>query len=358
MNGITPDPTRLQTIDLPALYCLAKFHSVRAAVCIALERAGIHEDHFYQAYKKAVHKNILFDMERTAIFEEFEKHGIWYMPLKGSILKDLYPETGMREMSDNDVLYDADFQMQVKEIMVARGYTAEIVGIGNQDVYKKQPVLNFEMHTSLVSEQKKNPDYAYYHNIRQRLRKDTDNQFGYHFTDEDFYVFMTDHEWKHFSCSGTGIRSLLDCYLYCKVKGDSLDWDYITQQCSQLGFADFEQERRALAMKVFSTMQLPELHDAELALLMEYLIAGTYGTVQNRIKKGLASQSKAGYILHMLFPSMEYLKNNVGFVRKLPVLYPVGVVYRFGRALVSRSSYMTAVFKSLRNNDGKKTDRK
>ena len=62
---------------------------------------------FHQAYNKAVRKNVILDVERTAIFEEFERKGIWYMPLKGSILKELYPENGMREMADNDVLYDA-----------------------------------------------------------------------------------------------------------------------------------------------------------------------------------------------------------------------------------------------------------
>ena len=89
VNGITPDTAKVQAMDLERLYRLAKFHTVRAAVYIALKRAGVQDKQFDQAYKKAVRKNIYLDMERSAIITDFEKQGIWYMPLKGSVLKDL-----------------------------------------------------------------------------------------------------------------------------------------------------------------------------------------------------------------------------------------------------------------------------
>ena len=151
VNGITPDTARVQAIDLEQLYRLAKFHTVRAAVCIALEKAGVHEPHFHESYKKAIRKNIYLDTERAAIISSFEEQSIWYMPLKGSVLKDLYPENGMREMADNDMLYDAEKQQEVMEIMLSHGYTAKSVGESNHDVYMKPPVLNFELHTALFS---------------------------------------------------------------------------------------------------------------------------------------------------------------------------------------------------------------
>lgn len=42
------------------------------------------------AKNKAVRKNMLLDAERHQLEKEFAEHGIWYMPLKGSILKDWY----------------------------------------------------------------------------------------------------------------------------------------------------------------------------------------------------------------------------------------------------------------------------
>lgn len=349
VNDITPDSSKVQTMDLEKLYRLAKFHTVRAAVCIALKRTGVENKQFDQAYKKSIRKNIYLDMELTAILTDFEQQGIWYMPLKGSLLKELYPENGMREMADNDMLFDADKQEQSKDIMLENGYTAESVDNSHHDVYKKPPVLNFELHTALFGEAHAKPLYQYYADIRRLLRKDEGNNFGYHFSDEDFYVYMTAHEWKHYNGSGTGIRSLLDCYVYCKVKGDTLDWNYITAQCKQLKIADFEQERRSLAIKVFSTCTLPELNESKQEMLMYYLSAGTYGTLENRVKKKLKDQTKTSYILRNMFPNVAYMKQSVNFVGKCPILYPVGIVYRWGRVLAIRRDYLKKVINAVKN---------
>ena len=51
-------------------------------------------------------KALLFDAERKGILDFMEQRGIWYLPLKGVVLKDYYPAVGMRQMSDNDILYD------------------------------------------------------------------------------------------------------------------------------------------------------------------------------------------------------------------------------------------------------------
>ncbi len=354
VNGTIPDTAKVQAMDLQVLYKIAKFHTVRAAVCIALKRAGVQDKQFDQAYKKAVRKNIYLDIERSAILADFEKQGIWYMPLKGSVLKDLYPEIGMREMADNDLLLNADKQEQSKEIMLSHGYTAEHYGVSNHDVYTKPPVLNFELHTTLFGSDRDETLYRYYADTKRLLRKDEDNNYGFHFSNEDFYVYMTAHEWKHYNGGGTGIRSLLDCYVYCKVKGDLLDWEYITAQCKQLEIADFEQKRRALAVKVFSSETLLELTKSEQEMLMSYLTAGTYGTIENSIEKKLKQQSKKRYILSNMFPNLDYMKCSVGFVRKIPILYPVGIVYRWGRVFVKRRDYLSVILKVMKKYDNKK----
>ncbi len=55
----------------------------------------------------------------------------------------------MREMADADMLYNAEKQAQVTEIMLAHGYTAESVGECHHDVYMKPPVLNFTDTSSI-----------------------------------------------------------------------------------------------------------------------------------------------------------------------------------------------------------------
>lgn len=359
VNGITPDTAKVQAMDLEKLYRLAKFHTVRAVVCIALKRAGVQDKQFDQAYKKAVRKNIYLDMERSAILSDFEKQGIWYMPLKGSILKELYPENGMREMADNDVLYDSTKQSEVKRIMLSMGYSAESVGKTHHDVYMKPPVLNFELHTLLFGAMSE--FYDYYENPKRLMKPDEGGKYGFHFSDEDFYVYMLAHEYKHYSAGGTGLRSLLDCYVFLQHKGDTLNWEYIHEQTKQLDIADFEREQRELAEKVFSSATFPELTECEQELLDYYLTSCTYGTrtrsAENTVKKHYAkshSKSKFSFIWARLFPDTEFMKQYYSFFYQHKLLLPVGYVWRWCKGIATNRKKLQAEMRALRKYDNKK----
>ncbi len=359
VNGITPDTTKVREMDFEQIYRLTKAHTLRAAVFIALRSAGVNDHSFQQAYNKAVRKNVMLDVERTAIFAEFEKHGIWYLPLKGAILKELYPENGMREMADNDVLYDSTKQAEVRKIMLGMGYTAESVGKTHHDVYMKPPVLNFELHTLLFG--MSSNFYAYYQNPKRLLIHDSGSKYGYHFSDEDFYVYMLAHEHKHYSNGGTGLRSLLDCYVFFQNKGDTLDWTYIYEQTKQLEIADFEQEQRVLAEKVFSSDKLPTLTDREQELLDYYLTSCTYGTTtrsaENTVKRHYAkskNKSKISFILARLFPDMEFMKQYYPFFYRRKLLLPFGYVWRFFKGIFISRKKIQAEIKALNQYDNKK----
>ena len=88
------------------LYELADDHMLSSTAGMALESAGVKKDCCVQAVAQAQRKNILLDVDRKKVLGELEKAGIWYMPMKGAILKDMYPRLGMRQMSDNDILVD------------------------------------------------------------------------------------------------------------------------------------------------------------------------------------------------------------------------------------------------------------
>ncbi|MBP1533280.1 MAG: hypothetical protein IK999_04015, partial [Ruminococcus sp.] len=148
--------------------------------------------------------------------------------------------------------------------------------------------------------------------------------------------------------SGTGIRSLMDCYVYCKVKGDTLDRDYIKEQCRKLEIADFEQKRRALAIKVFSSEKLPELTQSEHEMLMFYLTAGTYGTIDNVIKKQLAASSEAAFWLGKIFPTATQMAVYFPIVKKCILLYPIGALWHFIRAVTFRREKFKNTVKAVR----------
>ena len=294
-------------------------------------------------------------------------------------------------MSDNDILFDADAWERVEKHMLSEGYEAEAVGKGNHDVYQKAPVYNFEMHRSLYGKGHDERWVEYYSDIKDRLLSDqpqvvrdavhgagentTANQtesanggnssYGYHMSDEDFYIYITSHAYKHYSGSGTGIRTLLDFYAYLKAKEESLDFDYIKAECRKLGIRDFEKRNRRLCWKVFSSQQIYDrasfeqsLSADEMEMLKYYLSSGVYGTfermVANRMEKqtkadGKKNLSKLSYYRHRVFPGME-LYENYPLLVKHRFLISAYWFYRIVRMLFSkkRRNYMLREVKAVK----------
>lgn len=358
INGIQPDTERIAHVDLKKLFQMCQFHSLTAIVCMGLEAAGIKDQKFIEAKAKAIRKNILLDAERANILNFMEQNKIWYMPLKGIILKELYPKIGMRQMSDNDILYDKTYQKQVCKMMKNRGYTAESIGKKHHDTYLKPPVYNFELHTDLFEKKKNKITYQYYAEIKKRLVPDGQSKYGFSLSNEDFYIYMTTHEYKHFSHGGTGLRSLLDCFVFLKAKSDALDWTYIQSQTDLLEITDFEQKSRSLSKKIFNDPDATVLSDDEREMLEYYLFSGTYGTMDNAIHHRIqtlteqtSSTSKFEYILHRVFPPMEFYKEGYPFFYRHKILLPVAWTFRLIKGITVRGKYTKKEISLLRESD-------
>ncbi len=336
VNGVKPDPERVAGMDLDAIYKLASRHLLAATVAPALKAAGVKNARFAKALEHSALKSSTMDMEMDALFAELDAAGIWHMPLKGTVLQHLYPVYGMRQMSDHDILFDAGRANDVNAIMENLGFSAEHFGAGNHDVYHKEPVSNFEMHRELFGQGHEEKLYAYYRNIEKRLLGD-----GYekHFSPEDFYIYVTAHEYKHYTLSGTGLRSLLDTYVY--LQRQSLDMDYVAAETEKLGIAEFEASNRSLAQHLFSGGELTET-DKE---MLEYVLSsGVYGTMNHRVENSMKEYGggKLWYMLNRFFVPVskknkryQAMATYFPFFYKHKILLPLLPFYRVLRGLKS-----------------------
>ena len=115
--------------------------------------------------------------------------------------------------------------------------------------------------------------------VKQRLLPDAEVPYRFHFTPEDFYVFVLSHAYKHYSSSGTGVRTLADIYIMNQKLGGTLNWEYVDSELQGLGIFSYERESRELAQKLFGSAELPteaNLSEAEQQMLAYYLGASTY----------------------------------------------------------------------------------
>ncbi|MCR5122294.1 MAG: nucleotidyltransferase family protein [Ruminococcus sp.] len=347
LNGRQPTEERLGRMDMHELYATAAAHSVSAVTAQALHKAGISDPNFDKARSMALYHSVLYGAERSAILEELERRGIWYLPLKGLELSALYPKEYLREMLDNDILIDPERRGEVREVMEELGFTAGKYGEIYHDTYSKPPVLCFEMHTRLFDEFAPGRLGSYYSTEKiSRIVKG--GGCRRRFSDEDFYIYITAHEWEHFTAGGAGLRALLDCYLFDRAKGDKLDREYISRELKKMGIGEFEHTRRSAAEKIFTPGRGKTLTPEERRLLDKYLAAvNTCGTYDERVKSDIEQSSRLRYILRQLFPPMGHIERSVGFVKKCHALYPVGVVYRWVRAVFFRRELLKVNVENL-----------
>lgn len=219
-------------------------------VGMVLQKAEIQTKAFKDAIALAQRKAVILNEDLQQVTAALEAAAIWYMPLKGTVLQELYPRFAMREMADVDVLFDADRAADVKTIMESLGFQVKVYGENNNDDYIKAQLSNFEMHKALFGERHDQKLFEYYQNVKKRLLKDEKNQYGYHFSPEDFYIFMIAHEYKHYSTGGTGLRSLLDTYVF--LQKNTLNMEYVKAEAEKLGIENYERQNRSLAQKLFS----------------------------------------------------------------------------------------------------------
>lgn len=321
---------KAEEIDCDKLYSLSESHGLCAVVAFALDSAGIEDRRFTQAKLKAKRKLGLFDIERAELYKKLNEADIWYLPLKGIVLKDCYPRYGMREMTDNDILCDNSRMADIRRIMTELGYSCEHYGERHHDIYQKPPTLQFEIHHSLFYDKDSPVAAEYYADVFERLIHKAGCEYA--FTAEDFYVYMLAHIYKHFSHNGTGMRALLDIYVYLNTHPE-LDFDYIGRELNKLQISEFEQRSRSLALNLFS---LRPLNEQDAALLPQFLCSSLYGSVRqgeyNHLTRELDGKdtkaTKAKYLFSRVFISGDYLEQNYPFFAKHKVLLPVLYIYR------------------------------
>lgn len=367
-----------QKIYIGRIYYIAKKHNLVSIMAQAMEKLGFESDsdiwkRWLKEKNQLIYKSVLMDVEREAIQDFFEKNNIWYMLLKGMVIRKYYPAPEFREMADNDILFDNKYSKEVYEFMTARGYKSDDYNKGYHDEYLKPPAYNFEMHRQLVSSKERPKWYEYYKDVKSILIKDTNenretaansesnntsNQF--YFSDNDFYVYFIVHTYKHFLNSGMGLRTVLDVYLYVSNLQEKLDFDYIEEQLKKLDAYDFEQTFRSIAFKMFDEnledRKWWNSFDAKEQEMLSYILdAGTYGNLENSVahKMGYTkgekkkTSDKAKYIFRRLFPSMDTIEEFFPFFYKHKWAIPFLYIYRIGKIPFARRKKVAGELKEV-----------
>ena len=328
---------------------LSKMHSLTALFYKAAKdtKVDIKEEYLKKLeeyYFANVQKHVLFEQERKELLKYLWLNGISYIQLKGLVLKDYYDDPYVREFADNDIYFIGNDEV-VKKFFVERGYKVELFRKSNHDVYLKKPCLNFEMHRALFGETGDNDKFIEYFATPKAGALSSGQGEGV-YSVNNFYVYFTAHSYKHFHVAGCGLRTLIDYYIFLKKnqENDTLDFKYINKELAKIDLVDFSNQISTLSLKVFDEK---ELNEQELETLLFIASSGTYGTLENRVTKGIKEKGKAGYFFSRIFPPYRFYKSAYPWAYKVPILIPTAWLCRCFRVLFKNRKHATSELKMI-----------
>ena len=322
-----------QKLNWDSLHHISSRHRLSNMVCYGVEKLAPGQqpdpavlEKFQRDRKLALAREAAQHFCFDELIKAFEEHRIHCLPLKSCLIKHLYPQPDMRSMADIDILFQDEQTEEVKSLMLGLGFTLKNFG-GNHDVYIKKPFLNIEMHRRLVAEN--SPYSEYLAKIWQRARIEAGYKYVYRLSPEDFYIYLLIHLTKHYINAGTGIRSILDVFLYEKHYGFQMDKKYVGRELENIKLQKFAENIRVLAKAWFDKGQGSTLH-AEMA---QYIFAsGVYGIERHgtiaSLNKNQGHQiasvgmTKLRYQLKLFFPGLKHMSILYPYLHRLPFLLP------------------------------------
>lgn len=299
------DKLRLSDEDLAALYKLSKSHDLAHIVGDALIKNGLIKNPEIEAkYQKqillAVYRYEKINYELQCLTNALSEAKIEHVPLKGSVIRQYYPEPWMRTSCDIDILVrESDVTTAAQVIVEKLGFTYE--NRNYHDISMKSPAgVHLELHFSI----KENKE-----NIDRLLSEDWSNVTagdGYTrcFTNEFFLFHQFAHASYHFLSGGCGVRPFLDLYLL----NQHLSFYRPTLDCmlKQTGIATFADKMAHLSEVWFGCGEHDEVtHHMEQFVLF----GGVYGNTQNSIAvKQQTEKGRLGYLWNRLWLPYDSLK--------------------------------------------------
>lgn len=306
--------------DFGRVYSLARQHSVAGMAYYAVETLKVLPprelvQQWRQVRDKALVKDITQLSELENIGRAFSAGGVRFLPLKGCIIKQLYPQSDMRTMSDIDLLIDPENAEKARDIMAGLGYSCEHFGYDVHDIYHKPPVMNVEIHRELFGEEGQEFGSVFSDPWSYCVKKDG---LRYEFREDEFFAYVLAHAIKHLEEGGTGIRTVMDLWV-CLHSDMSIDCDRAIAMLEPSGKSGTARQLVRLSEVWFGDEQ----HSAQTTELERYIFgSGTYGTMSNSAANRIRKSGRAGYLLRLVFPTFTHMKQHYPVLKKAPVLLP------------------------------------
>lgn len=298
--GKTIDKSRYLFSDeeLVRLYQLSKFHDLAHLVGDALIKNDlIANDEMKAKFQKqnilAVYRYEKINYELNRLREVLNEAGIPFIPLKGSVIRQYYPEPWMRTSCDIDILvHEEQVDAAAQRIVEALGYTYEKKNYHDISIISEGGV-HLELHHS-IKENSENIDILLADCWEYAI---AEHRYEYRFGNEFFLFHQLAHASYHFLRGGCGIRPFLDIYLL--EKHVTFESDVLDEMLSKTGIKRFYGAASRLA-----EVWLGGIEHTDVTRRMERFVlsGGVYGNTENAMAvKQQTENGRLGYVMNRIW---------------------------------------------------------
>lgn len=343
------EPSVSPDINFEQVYRFAETQQIVPAVYEGLMRLPRFQEHpvaqsFFQRF--CVHVGHDADQRDTAerIFQGLEAEGLAYMPVKGVLLKTLYPSPEMRTMGDADILIRMEEYDRVRKVMESLGCTFQYESDHEYD-WTTPTGLQIELHKRLIPSYNRDY-YAYYGDGWDFAHLCEGSTCRYEMTAEDAFVYLFSHFAKHYRDQGVGVKYVVDFYLYLRAHPE-LERAYLEQEMKKLRLTEFFENIEYLIRVWFEDAPATEISD----YLTDKLFGdGVYGnSAYGVVSEGLKLSKEGGSVKkrkkrELFFPPYRSMSLRYPILKHWAILLPLFWFIRlFDLALHHRNRYQRAM---------------
>ena len=288
---------RLSAQSLRSLYEVAREYDMAHLVGYVLERLGRTatptEQEYIRLYMFAVGRCERSVQELSEISRVLGAHGIAHLPLKGAVLRELYPGRWMRTSSDIDVLVKKEHIENVRELLQTElGY--EFDQASDHDLAFTAPGGDrFELHFSLIEDGVVGRADEPLRDVWQYASATPGQPYRMALSPEMFYYYHIAHMAKHFVQGGCGLRPFAD--IWVMLGKLSMDRAACERLLEAGGLTRFARHAEQLARVWFGGQSHTDVTRRMQAFL---LTGGEFGTYENRA--AVAQNKKGGKVRYAL----------------------------------------------------------
>ena len=331
INGdkLCEESKNLITIEmLSAFFKLSKRHDLAHLIGDALDKNGLLpygteiKKRFLYERNIAVYRyeQIRYEFER--ICDTLEKAKIQFVPLKGSVIRQYYPQPWMRTSCDIDILVqEKDLDQAIKKLKEELKYTTSDKRNYHDVSLFSESGMHLELHYSLC-ENMENIDSilscAWEYVLPQEKNYKKEFEEGY------FLFHIVAHMLYHFQCGGCGIRPLLDLWLLRRNISEEEQLIKMLNKCNLLTFYKTMVE---LSECWFSGSDFTE----KTLCVNDYLLqAGVYGTKKNHdLADAVKNGNKRKQAMRYIFLPYKNMVILYPVLRKAKILLPFFHIWRW-----------------------------